>query len=98
MNKNIEQALSGFSYDEQRRMRDVITALDNGKVYSVDFYGDGSGAAFEYYHPTADHGLPCTMLSTFNIKQAQIILADIVCVRINFQSVLNQRCFTIKRN
>lgn len=68
MNKNIEQALSGFSYDEQRRMRDVITALDNGKVYSVDFYGDGSGAAFEYYHPTADHGLPCTMLSTFNIK------------------------------
>lgn len=77
MNKNIEQALSGFSYDEQRRIRDVITALDNGKVYSVDFYGDGSGAAFEYYHPTADHGLPCTMLSTFNIKQAQIILAGL---------------------
>lgn len=46
MNKNIEQALSGFSYDEQRRMRDVITALDNGKVYSVEFYGDGSGVAF----------------------------------------------------
>ena len=42
MNKNIEQALSGFSYDEQRRMRDVITALDNGKVYSVEFYSDGS--------------------------------------------------------
>lgn len=38
MNKNIEQALSGFSYDEQRRMRDVITALDNGKVYSVEFF------------------------------------------------------------
>ena len=75
MNKNIEQALSGFSYDEQRRMRDVITALDNGKVYSVDFYGDSSGAAFEYYHPTADHGLPCTMRSSFNIKQVQIILA-----------------------
>jgi hypothetical protein len=75
MNKNIEQALSGFSYDEQRRMRDVITALDNGKVYSVNFYGDGSGAAFEYYHPTADHGLPCTMRSSFNIKQVQIILA-----------------------
>lgn len=75
MNKNIEQALSGFSYDEQRRMRDVITALDNGKAYSVDFYGDGSGAAFEYYHPTADHGLPCTKRSSFNIKQVQIILA-----------------------
>ena len=24
MNKNIEQALSGFSYDEQRRIRDVM--------------------------------------------------------------------------
>ena len=75
MNKNIEQALSGFSYDEQRRMRDVITTLDNGKVYSVEFYGDGSGVPFEYHHPTADHGLPCTMRSSFNIKQAQIILA-----------------------
>ena len=75
MNKNIEQALSAFSYDEQRRMRDVITALDNGKVYSVEFYSDGSGVSFEYYHPTINHGLPCTMLSTFNIKQAQIILA-----------------------
>ena len=37
MKKNIEQALAAFSYDEQRRMRDVITALDNGKVYSVEF-------------------------------------------------------------
>lgn len=75
MNKNIEQALSGFSYDEQRRMRDVITALDNGKVYSVEFYGDGSGVAFEYYHPTADHGLPCTLASSFRTEQAMIILA-----------------------
>ena len=41
MKKNIEQALAAFSYDEQRRMRDVITALDNGKVYSVEFYSDG---------------------------------------------------------
>lgn len=75
MKRNIEQALSGFSYDEQRRMCDVITALDNGKVYSVDFYDDGSGVSFEYHHPTADHGLPCTKRSSFNIKQAQIILA-----------------------
>ena len=47
MKKNIEQALAAFSYDEQRRMRDVITALDNGKVYSVEFYSDGSGVSFE---------------------------------------------------
>lgn len=55
MNKNIEQALSGFSYDEQRRMCDVITALDNGKVYSVDFYGAGSGVTtFEHELVTYD--------------------------------------------
>lgn len=58
MNKNIEQALAAFSYDEQRRMRDVITALDNGKVYSVEFYSDGSGVSFEYYHPTINPGCP----------------------------------------
>lgn len=66
MKRNIEQALSGFSYDEQRRMRDVITALDNGKVYSVDFYDDGSGVAFEYHHPTAatDCHAQCVLRST----------------------------------
>ena len=58
MKKNIEQALAAFSYDEQRRMRDVITALDNGKVYSVEFFSDGSGVLFEYYHPTINHGCP----------------------------------------
>ena len=75
MKKNIEQALAAFSYDEQRRMRDVITALDNGKVYSVEFYSDGSGVSFEYYHPTINHGCPGTLASSFRTEQAMIILA-----------------------
>ena len=75
MKKNIEQSLAAFSYDEQHRMRDVITALDNGKVYSVEFYSDGSGVSFEYYHPTINHGCPGTLASSFCMEQAMIILA-----------------------
>lgn len=75
MRKSIEQALAAFSDDEQRRMRDVITALDNGKVYSAEFYSDGSGVSFEYYHPTINHGCPGTLSSSFRIEQALIILA-----------------------
>ena len=75
MKKNIEQALAAFDYDEQRRMRRVITALDNGKVFEVNFYSDGSGVEFTYYHPNADHGLPCTLTSSFRMEKAVIILA-----------------------
>ena len=75
MKKNIEQALLAYDYDEQRRMRDVITALDNGKVYSVEFYSDGSGVSFEYHHPTINHGCPGTLSSSFRMEQALIILA-----------------------
>ena len=75
MRKNIEQAISAFSDDEQRRMRRVITALDNGKVFSVDFYSDGSGVSFEYYHPTINHGCPGTVESSLRMEQAMIVLA-----------------------
>ena len=75
MRKNIEQAIAAFSDDEQRRMRRVITALDNGKVFSVDFYSDGSGVSFEYYHPTINHGCPGTVESSLRMEQAMIVLA-----------------------
>ena len=75
MKKNIEQAIAAFSDDEQRRMRRVITALDNGKVFSVDFYSDGSGVSFEYYHPTINHGCPGTVESSLRMEQALIVLA-----------------------
>ena len=75
MRKSIEQALAAFSDDEQRRMRDVITALDNGKVYSAEFYSDGSGVSFEYYHPTINHGCPGTVESSLRMEQAIIVLS-----------------------
>ena len=75
MKKNIEQALLAYDFDTQRRMRDVITALDNGKVYSVEFYSDGSGVRFEYHHLTINHGCPGTLSSSFRMEQALIILA-----------------------
>ena len=75
MRKNIEQALAAFSYDEQQRMRDVITALDNGKVYSAEFCSDGSCVSFEYYHPTINHGCPGTVASSLRMEQAMIVLA-----------------------
>ena len=75
MKKNIEQALAAFSYDEQRRMRDVITALDNGKVYSIEFYSDGSGVCFTYWSPTVNHGTPGTIARSFRMNEALLILA-----------------------
>lgn len=75
MRKNIEQAIAAFSDDEQRRMRRVITALDNGKVFEVNFYSDGSGVSFAYYHPTINHGCPGTVESSLRMEQAIIVLA-----------------------
>ena len=75
MRKNIEQALAAFSYDEQRQMRDVITALDNGKVHSAEFYPDGSGVSFAYYPPTIKWGYPGIVFLSLSMEQAMIVLA-----------------------
>ena len=75
MRKNIEQALAAFSDDEQRKMRDVITALDNGKVHSAEFYPDGSGVSFAYYPPTIKWGYPGIVFLSLRMEQAMIVLA-----------------------
>ena len=75
MRKNIEQALAAFSDDEQRQMRDVITALDNGKVHSAEFYPDGSGVSFTYYPPTIKWGYPGVVSLSLRMEQAIIVLA-----------------------
>ena len=75
MRKSIEQALAAFSYDEQRRMRDVITALDNGKVHSAEFYPDGSGVSFTYYPPNIKYGYPGAVSLSLRMEQAMIVLA-----------------------
>ena len=75
MKKNIEQALAAFDYDEQRRMRRVITALDNGKVHSAEFYPDGSGVSFAYYPPTIKWGYPGIVFLSLRMEQALVVLA-----------------------
>ena len=75
MRKNIEQALAAFSDDEQRQMRDLITALDNGKVHSAEFYPDGSGVSFAYYPPTIKYGYPGIVFLSLRMEQAIIVLA-----------------------
>ena len=75
MRKNIEQALAAFSDEEQRQMRDLITALDNGKVHSAEFYPDGSGVSFAYYPPTIKYGYPGIVFLSLRMEQAIIVLA-----------------------
>ena len=75
MRKNIEQALAAYSDEEQRRMRDVITALDNGKVHSAEFYPDGSGVSFKYYPPTIKWGYPGIVSLSLRMEQAIIVPA-----------------------
>ena len=75
MRKNIEQALEAFSDEEQRQMRDLITALDNGKVHSAEFYPDGSGVSFAYYPPTIKYGYPGIVFLSLRMEQAIIVLA-----------------------
>lgn len=63
------------NYENERRIKVVRQAFKDGKVYKVEFYSDGSGACFEYLHPTGDHGCPCTMASSFKIQDAMRIVA-----------------------
>ena len=55
---------------------DIIrNAFSEGKVYSVEFYADGSGVNIEYQHPTANHGLPCRIALFLKMQDAVQILA-----------------------
>lgn len=61
--------------NNENRINKVRAALSNGKVSSIEFYKDGSGATFYYTDPTGDHGLPCSVASSFNIAEAMKIVA-----------------------
>lgn len=57
-------------------VKDIIrNAFSEGKVYSVEFYADGSGVNVEYEHPTANHGLPCRIDQSLSMQDAIQILA-----------------------
>ncbi len=63
------------NYEKERRIKKVREALENGKVLSVEFYKDGSGASFHYIYPEGDHGLPCDIAASFPIEEALQIIS-----------------------
>lgn len=75
MNANIQSQIAKLEYPERCRVMETIEALDNGKCMAIDFYADGSGASFHYYHPTINHGTPGDVMRGFNIQIAMLILA-----------------------
>lgn len=60
---------------QNERIKKVRKALDNGRVSSIEFYSDGSGAYFYYLDPVGDHGCPCTVAASFNINEVMEIVA-----------------------
>lgn len=58
----------------ESKIKKVREALANGRVSSVEFYNDGSGACFYYIDPVGDHGCPCTMATSFRIDDAMKII------------------------
>ena len=64
-----------MEYQRRIEIEKVREALANGRVSSVDFHKDGSGARFDYLDPTGDHGCPCTIASSFRIEDAIKIIS-----------------------
>lgn len=75
MNANIKEKIDGLDYETRSRVLDTITALDNGKGQSIEFYSDGSGACITYWSPTINHGCPCEVARSFSMEVALLILA-----------------------
>lgn len=75
MKANIKEKIDGLDYETRSRVLDTITALDNGKGQSIEFYSDGSGVCITYWSPTINHGCPGTVARSFNMEIAILILA-----------------------
>ncbi len=89
MNKNIEQALSGFSYDEQRRMRDA-PRLTMARCIRLNFIVMVRALPLNtiIQPPTTDCHAQCVLRSTLSKRKS--FLPGIGCVRIRFQSVVDK--------
>lgn len=61
----------------EERFARVRKALEENQVCRVKFNNDGSGASFYYLDPTADHGCPCWVERSFDIKDAIRLLSGI---------------------
>lgn len=61
--------------DNEMIKEKIREALENGKVSSIEFYKDGSGAYFKYVDDHGDHGLPCQMASSLRIEDAMQVIS-----------------------
>lgn len=57
------------------KIKSLRKAMELGNVSSIEFYKDGSGACFNWYDPTGDHGMPCTWATSLNIEEAMAVIA-----------------------
>lgn len=53
----------------------VREAIKRNDLLSFRFYEDGSGAQFNIYDPTGDHGLPCDWCISLPIDNAIDVLS-----------------------
>lgn len=87
-NSGVYAAHNTFATMDIQKIETVRKALESGNVDSVEFSKDGSGVAFHYTDSTGDHGLPCTMFTSFPIKEALQILCGF-----RFRQHENKTCY-----
>lgn len=69
-----QNALECYDSNERERMTKVINAIADNRLIYIRFNTDCSGASFYYRDPFANHGLPCTVISSFDTEQTSVIL------------------------
>ncbi len=62
-------------YTRKRIIRKIREAYNVCKIQSITLFRDGSGAEFIYTDPVGDHGMPCLMSSSLNIKDTMKAMA-----------------------
>ena len=65
------------SLTEKTYVKRARATLENGKVDKIEFSSDFSCVTIEYLEPTADHGLPCTMLVSFSSRFIEYLFSGI---------------------
>lgn len=69
-----QNALECYDSNERERMTKVINAIADNRLIYIRFNPDCSGASFYYRDPFANHGLPGTVISSFDTEQTNVIL------------------------
>lgn len=75
MNQQLTAGKTANPFEEEKRRADLVRkALDENRMISFRWYGDGSGCEF-YYKGIDHHGLPCTFLSSLDVANSIYVLS-----------------------